>query len=198
MNHGELDMGQQKEKGSGEPTLDRSRTAQLEFPGRRSFFGVLVAVGTAAVGALLSVPLLRFALFPLFKQTSGTEWAEVGEDAKFASLTEPVDVPITVETRDGWREGLSKKSVYVLPLGERSHRVLSPICPHMGCEVAWNGQQKEFFCPCHGSIFSAEGRLVRGPARRGMDYLDSKVTGGRLMVLYQYFRLLVSKREVLS
>lgn len=41
---------------------------------------------------------------------------------------------------------------------------LSPVCPHLGCHVAWNGAERSWDCPCHGSRFSPEGQVTNGPA----------------------------------
>lgn len=41
---------------------------------------------------------------------------------------------------------------------------LSPACTHMGCFVKWNGAEQSWDCPCHGSRFSACGKLLQGPA----------------------------------
>jgi glycine/D-amino acid oxidase-like deaminating enzyme/nitrite reductase/ring-hydroxylating ferredoxin subunit len=46
---------------------------------------------------------------------------------------------------------------------EKFHLV-SAQCPHMGCIVHWNNGEKTWDCPCHGSRFSVEGKVLEGPA----------------------------------
>ncbi len=41
---------------------------------------------------------------------------------------------------------------------------LSPVCTHMKCMVHWNGAERTWDCPCHGSRFDVEGRVIEGPA----------------------------------
>ncbi len=43
---------------------------------------------------------------------------------------------------------------------------ISPRCPHMGCELAWNGDEKSWDCPCHGSRFTIDGELLDNPSKR--------------------------------
>ena len=40
----------------------------------------------------------------------------------------------------------------------------SAVCPHMGCIVHWNSTERSWDCPCHGSRFDCEGRVIHGPA----------------------------------
>lgn len=37
-------------------------------------------------------------------------------------------------------------------------------CPHMGCALKWNPQERSWDCPCHGSRFTEDGRLIDNPA----------------------------------
>ncbi len=37
-------------------------------------------------------------------------------------------------------------------------------CPHMGCALKWNPQEHSWDCPCHGSRFTEDGRLIDNPA----------------------------------
>jgi glycine/D-amino acid oxidase-like deaminating enzyme/nitrite reductase/ring-hydroxylating ferredoxin subunit len=60
------------------------------------------------------------------------------------------------------RHGFSKVAVYRDDQG-RLH-TMSAVCPHLGCLVNWNGTEKTWDCPCHGSRFSAEGKVLNGPA----------------------------------
>lgn len=39
-------------------------------------------------------------------------------------------------------------------------------CPHLGCVLTWNQEEKSWDCPCHGSRFDTKGQLINGPALR--------------------------------
>jgi Rieske Fe-S protein len=47
----------------------------------------------------------------------------------------------------------------------------SAVCTHLGCIVQWNGSEKSFDCPCHGSRFSYAGKVINSPAN---DDLESR------------------------
>lgn len=42
-------------------------------------------------------------------------------------------------------------------------------CPHMGCALKWNKGEHTWDCPCHGSRFSENGKLIDNPATGGLD-----------------------------
>lgn len=50
---------------------------------------------------------------------------------------------------------------------EAAVSLMTPVtrrCPHMGCALKWNPQERSWDCPCHGSRFTAGGQLIDGPA----------------------------------
>jgi menaquinol-cytochrome c reductase iron-sulfur subunit len=178
-----------------DPAAGFSRTESVS---RRSFLGVLLGFGSVVIGAALSVPLLRFALHPLVATTTRIGWSDVGKLDEFASLTAPVKKIIKVEQRDAWRRIVSEKAIYVMPPKDGVVRVLSPICPHLGCSIPWSEEKQEFICPCHGAVFAKDGARVSGPSPRSMDDLETAIENGTLKVRYQYFRQLIPQKEPLS
>ncbi len=41
-------------------------------------------------------------------------------------------------------------------------------CPHLGCQLEWNPDEKSWDCPCHGSRYDHTGRLLDGPAQENL------------------------------
>src|SRR5579872_578082 len=130
---------------------------------RRTFLGWLLGLGTVAVGTTLSVPLIRFALHPLTGAATETEWADLGGADELASITAPKKIVITVNQVDGWRKVVLEKSVYVTKGSDDKLKVLTSVCPHLGCSVRYNDADKTFACPCHKGSFSSDGKLISGP-----------------------------------
>lgn len=54
--------------------------------------------------------------------------------------------------------------IYVLARGNGEFGALSPICTHRGCTV--EVQRDRLVCPCHGSTYDRDGRVLKGPAQR--------------------------------
>ena len=46
---------------------------------------------------------------------------------------------------------------------------VSPVCTHLWCQVNWNAAERSWDCPCHGSRFDTEGRVLQGPAVEGLE-----------------------------
>ena len=64
------------------------------------------------------------------------------------------------------RRGFEKLAVYRDDSGGLHE--MSAVCPHLGCIVDWNETEKTWDCPCHGSRFSGDGKVINGPANRDL------------------------------
>jgi cytochrome b6-f complex iron-sulfur subunit len=42
-------------------------------------------------------------------------------------------------------------------------------CTHLECLFSWDAEQQLFICPCHGSTFTIDGKVLAGPAQRNLD-----------------------------
>jgi menaquinol-cytochrome c reductase iron-sulfur subunit len=145
--------------------------------------GALVLLGTLLnavpfVGALVGRP------------AGGTKESFVPVGA-VASLKAglPMNMTFTATTQDAYIHETVVRSVWAVKSASGDVVIYSPVCPHLGCQYTWDTATGRFVCPCHTSIFDIEGKLLSGPAPRGLDTLQSKVVGGKLLVMWQRFKL---------
>lgn len=165
---------------------------------RRSFFAALMGTCAGLIATIVGMPVFRYILYPVQASSRTEKWTEVGDVAEFQALDKPVTKTISLIQRDGWREVVSNQSVFVSRAQNGMLQVLSPICPHLGCSVAWHENQDKFICPCHGGQFAADGKHLAGPPPRGLDTLDVQIKDGKLQVQFEYFRSNVPDRQLLS
>ena len=60
------------------------------------------------------------------------------------------------------RDGAGKTGVYRDEAG--SLHAVSLRCTHLGCLLRFNGAERSWDCPCHGSRFDVDGAVLEGPA----------------------------------
>jgi Rieske Fe-S protein len=65
-----------------------------------------------------------------------------------------------------------KRAVYRDEAG--TLHVLSPVCRHLWCIVAWNPAERTWDCPCHGSRYTGEGRVIQGPAVKDLTPIEEE------------------------
>jgi Rieske Fe-S protein len=68
------------------------------------------------------------------------------------------------------RDGLAQRAVHRDDDGHL--HAVSAACTHLGCIVRWNGAERTWDCPCHGSRFDAFGEVISGPATRALEPSD--------------------------
>jgi cytochrome b6-f complex iron-sulfur subunit len=132
--------------------------------GRRNFLITVGsgAVGLAAAGSLAGtyqylIPNALLEPAVTFKAGSSKEYPE-GVDSRW----------------------LNKQRVFMVRR-EKSLYALVGICTHLGCIPPWKAGEGLFHCPCHGSEFSIEGDVLRGPAREPLYRAPIETTPGGIV-----------------
>ena len=146
---------------------------------RRAFLRILPLGVVAGVFTSIGGAAFRF-LRP--RLSAGSDrWLDVAQVAELSG-SHPVTKKIVTENVAGWAVTTEEHNVFVLPA--KGNQVLSAICPHEGCEVAWDQSRNRFSCPCHESYFAADGARISGPSPRGLDPLPMRVQDGTIQVQY--------------
>jgi cytochrome b6-f complex iron-sulfur subunit len=78
---------------------------------------------------------------------------------------------------------LVDEKVFVFHDREKGFSVASAVCTHLGCTVNHFSSDQKFHCPCHGSVFAADGTVQHGPAPRARDWFEvTEARDGQLRV----------------
>jgi Rieske Fe-S protein len=153
---------------------------------RRLMTGTAGGLGAIA-GAAIGLPVLGFALGPVFQGTQD-RWEQVGAVAEFNDLNFTRRV---ITTTAGIGEA-GKTTVFIRkrnpavdtePEDRFNHFVaISSRCVHVGCPVNWVPAAERFICPCHGGVYDIRGVRTGGPPPRPLDRFYTRVARGQLEV----------------
>ncbi|AFY70925.1 Rieske (2Fe-2S) iron-sulfur domain protein [Thalassoporum mexicanum PCC 7367] len=55
-------------------------------------------------------------------------------------------------------------------------------CTHQACNVTWDGENSQIFCPCHSSAFNPDGTVKQSPADDPLTSLELKEEDGLILV----------------
>jgi Rieske Fe-S protein len=160
---------------------------------RRAFMASAIS---GAIGCAIAVPALGYLAHPARKDTIEVARGEsrLGPVSRFET-GKPIKVSITADRKDGWvtTRDVTIGSVWVVRTKDEpaEFKVMSTICPHLGCAV--NLSDKGFKCPCHNSRFSPDGARVEdggesNPAPRDMDAMAAEVREGVLYCTYKVYK----------
>lgn len=165
---------------------------------RRGLLKLVTAAIAGALGVALAVPVA----IVLGPRNSRRTVFGADEPIDVASLSElPEGVPTRKSVRasrlrDAWAafSNVTLGAVWLIRRGDKVE-AFSSVCPHAGCAVDWDAQKTCFACPCHASVFGADGERRSGPAPRGLDRLDCAVENDQVRVTWLRFRQGVREKE---
>jgi Rieske Fe-S protein len=145
---------------------------------RRTFLGWWLATLLTATVATVAAPLGVY-LFPARPQNQRKLTVRVALTTPVDALNEGAaarfDAPAgTAFTMADGGEGNKAGDLTFggfLTRDQGQVRVFAITCPHLGCSYAFDEGKKHFVCPCHGSEFALDGRVLHGPASSPLSHL---------------------------
>lgn len=153
-------------------------TLSAQETNRRRFLGIAIrGLGSVMAGAL-AVPAALYLLYPP-RVRKDSEWTEAGELDELTP-NQPQELRFRRNRLDGWKVSSEKSSAWVIKTSGSNVVAFSPWCTHLGCAYHWDEEKRVFNCPCHGSVFAPDGRVLGGPATRPLDRYDVKMEDGKL------------------
>jgi glycine/D-amino acid oxidase-like deaminating enzyme/nitrite reductase/ring-hydroxylating ferredoxin subunit len=87
---------------------------------------------------------------------------------KSGDTQSPVSSPDEIAVGEGGVIARGEEKIAVWRDDAGALHTLSASCTHKGCTVTWNNADRTWDCPCHGSIFAADGSVIHGPARKSL------------------------------
>lgn len=122
---------------------------------KRTFLRWLIVVLGACAALLGSWGALRFTIFG----------GPSGRPREFSA-----------ETLDSLQEGVPlhvpEAGAWLVKKGSADVAALDDRCTHLGCRYRWDDGRQLFTCPCHGSEFTSDGNVLKGPATRPLTALS--------------------------
>jgi menaquinol-cytochrome c reductase iron-sulfur subunit len=164
---------------SEQKTLDSS-DAEVHGSTRRAFHLAVVYVLGAIIGLAMAIPTVLYLLVPP-KPRKQSDWIDAGD---VSQLTPGIPVALNFqESRlDGWKLSTEKKTAWVVKAADNKVVAFGPQCTHLACAYHWEMEAGKFVCPCHGSEFSIDGKVLAGPAPRPLDQYLTKIQNNRLQI----------------
>jgi len=80
------------------------------------------------------------------------------------------------------KEGSNSTVLVVRDTSTNNLLAVNPTCTHAGCIVAWQATAQKFVCPCHGSAFGSDGKVLKGPAKKPLKTYQAKIENNSVMV----------------
>ena len=83
-------------------------------------------------------------------------------------LTSKITIPANLPS------GISFFGAVIVSKNEQQIKVLSAKCTHLGCIIN-KTEDNILICPCHGSQYNLEGKVIKGPANKSLMSLPFKI-----------------------
>ena len=161
-------MANHSTKNNNEPKISSTLAESDRFAqpkSRRDFLGIAAvwsALGTFIIATIGAMRLPMPSVFP--------------ESNPKAKIGPPDEYPKGSATNE------TKLHFWVFRNDKSEVHAMSSVCTHLGCIVN-REKNGEYLCPCHGSRYAADGKVLHGPAPSPLPWLEITMSpDGQLVV----------------
>jgi menaquinol-cytochrome c reductase iron-sulfur subunit len=158
---------------------------------RRDFIKATTAMIGGVIGLASTIPVIGYLLSPALRKSEKTTWIDLGPLAEYPVGVPPSFFDFTLTSVNGWERTALNYGVFVVRQDEKTVRVFSNICTHLGCRVTWHPDSAHYVSPCHDGHFALTGEVISGPPPRPLDEFTTKIENGNLFIKLPPF-----KREI--
>ncbi len=149
---------------------------------RRDFIKATTAAIGGFIGLATSIPVIGYLLSPALQENKSTNWIDLGSLEKYPAGATPSFFDFTLTGLNGWERTALNYGVFVVRKDEKTVRVLSNVCTHLGCRVTWHPDIEHYVSPCHNGHFDLLGSVISGPPPRPLDEFTTKIENGNLFI----------------
>ena len=161
------------------PTAEHNG-ADLYTPTRRTFHLAAIYILGAIMALALAIPTAIYLLIPP-RARKRNDWIDAGDISQLKP-GEPVELFFQQDRLDGWKLQTEKRTAWVVKEADNKVVAFGPQCTHLACAYHWESGAGQFQCPCHGSRFAIDGKVLAGPAARPLDRYVTRIEDNRLQI----------------
>ena len=161
---------------------------------RRKFLKICVNTMGAIGTLVLGIPFLDALIKPSLRIKVG-RFVDAGPVSVLPEEN-PRKVFFDERDKDAYIEQTARRDVWAIKHTPENVTIFSPICPHLGCRYNWDPATHHFECPCHGSVWTKEGKVIGGPSPRPLDTLPHRIENGELFVKWERFKIGVRQKII--
>jgi Rieske Fe-S protein len=160
----------------------------------------LTQAAAVAVGGLISVAPVAAGVYVLADPLTKSDGAPLVRLAPLSAVSadQPQPFRAIADLADAWNRFPQQVigAVYLRIRDDGTVQALSSTCPHLGCYVAYNDEERQFQCPCHTSKFEVDGeRVLPCVSPRAMDELEVEIRDDAVWVRFQKFKTGIDEKK---
>lgn len=158
---------------------------------REGFLGLFTLSFGALGGLAVGIPIIGYIFGPLF-----TNPRDIWEDVTFSNgpksgkkitlseinIGDTVEASFYANAPEPWAGKTAVQAAWLRRDTSNQFTAFAVYCTHLGCPIHWVPDPKIFLCPCHGSVFNADGTVAGGPAPRPLFHYETRVVNGRVQI----------------